>query len=133
MYTALLFRYLGSSVLYGLGVLLMVIPINSVTLRILERMKKYENEAKDARTKRTTEAISNMKLLKLQVCWPGEWRHARQITNVLCSLLQRHGKTILLTTSVHTGKKSCDDICEEALSARSTRLCPMRSHRCFWL
>jgi ABC-type bacteriocin/lantibiotic exporter with double-glycine peptidase domain len=66
MYTTLLFRYLGTSVLWGIGVLLLTIPVNSVTLRILNRMSKFENEAKDARTRRTTEAISNMKLLKLQ-------------------------------------------------------------------
>ena len=66
MYTALLFRYLGPSVLWGIGVLLLVIPLNSATLRILNKMRGFENEAKDARTKRTIEAISNMKLLKLQ-------------------------------------------------------------------
>ena len=66
MYTSLLFRYLGPSVLWGILVLVMVIPLNSITLRILNRMRRFENEAKDSRTKRTTEAISNMKLLKLQ-------------------------------------------------------------------
>lgn len=67
IYTTLLFRYLGPSVLWGIGVLLTIIPLNSVTLRVLNRMRRLENAAKDARTKRTTEAISNMKLLKLQV------------------------------------------------------------------
>jgi ABC transporter transmembrane region len=66
MYTSLLFKYLGPSVLWGIGVLLLVIPMNSLTLRILNQMRRSENEAKDARTKRTSEAISNMKLLKLQ-------------------------------------------------------------------
>ena len=44
----------------------MTIPTNSATLRILFRLGKYEVEAKDARTKRTSEAVTNMKLLKLQ-------------------------------------------------------------------
>lgn len=66
VYTSLLFRYLGPSVLWGIGVLLLVIPLNSITLGILNKMRRFENEAKDARTRRTTEAISNMKLLKLQ-------------------------------------------------------------------
>lgn len=66
IYTSLLFKYLGPSVLWGIGVLLLTIPINSVTLRILNQLSKYENEAKDKRTKRTAESISNMKLLKLQ-------------------------------------------------------------------
>ena len=66
IYTTLLFRYLGPSVLYGMAVLLLTIPVNSIALRILNRLSRYENEAKDARTKRTTESISHMKLLKLQ-------------------------------------------------------------------
>eukprot|EP00934_Nitzschia_sp_Nitz4_P003775 Nitzschia sp. Nitz4//scaffold11_size288233//93698//98312//NITZ4_000757-RA/size288233-snap-gene-0.43-mRNA-1//-1//CDS//3329534023//3765//frame0 len=66
MYTTLLYRYLGRSVLYGLAVLLTVIPLNSVTLRILDRLSKSENEARDARTKRTAESINNMLLLKFQ-------------------------------------------------------------------
>jgi ATP-binding cassette subfamily C (CFTR/MRP) protein 1 len=66
IYTTLLFKYLGPSVLWGIGVLLLTIPINAVTLRILNRLSKYEIEAKDARTKRTAESIGNMKLLKLQ-------------------------------------------------------------------
>lgn len=35
-------------------------------------MSRYENEAKDARTKRTSESIANMKLLKLQA-WEGSF------------------------------------------------------------
>ena len=71
IYTTLLYRLLGPSVLYGLAVLLLTIPVNSITLRILNRMSRYENEAKDARTKRTSESIANMKLLKLQA-----WEHS---------------------------------------------------------
>jgi hypothetical protein len=66
VYTLLLFRYLGPSVLWGIGVLLLVIPLNCITLGILNKMRRFENEAEDARTRRTTEAISNKKLLKLQ-------------------------------------------------------------------
>ena len=44
----------------------MVIPLNSITLRVLDRLSRLENEAKDARMKRTSESITNMKLLKLQ-------------------------------------------------------------------
>jgi ABC-type multidrug transport system fused ATPase/permease subunit len=40
--------------------------LNSITLRLLDRLTQRENEAKDARTKRTTESIKNMKLLKVQ-------------------------------------------------------------------
>ena len=66
VYTSLLYRYLGKSVFWGIAVLLLTIPVNSISLRILNRLSKYENEAKDARTKRTAESIFHMKLLKLQ-------------------------------------------------------------------
>ena len=69
IYTTLLYRYLGTSVLYGIAVLLTTIPVNSVVLRILNKLTKQENAAKDERFKRTTEAISNMKLLKLFGGW----------------------------------------------------------------
>ena len=58
---------MGPSVLWGIGVLLLTIPMNAITLRVLNRLRKQENLAKDARNKRTTECISNMKILKLQV------------------------------------------------------------------
>ena len=67
IYTSLLIRYLGPSALYGIFVLLCTIPLNAVTLRILTRLRKKENLAKDARNKKTTECIMNMKLMKLQV------------------------------------------------------------------
>lgn len=87
IYTGLLFKYLGPSVLYGIAVLLLTIPFNSFTLRVLNRLSKYENEAKDARTKRTSESIANMKLLKLQG-W--EQRFAEDIRSHRCDELQRH-------------------------------------------
>lgn len=87
IYTSLLFKYLGPSVLWGIGVLLLTIPINAITLRILNRLSKYEIEAKDARTKRTAESIGNMKLLKLQG-W--EKRFADDIQGHRNEELRRH-------------------------------------------
>ena len=87
MYTALLFNYLGPSVFYGIAVLLVAIPVNSITLRILNRLSKLELEAKDARTKRTSEAIANIKLLKLQG-W--EQQFASQIRDHRQDELKRH-------------------------------------------
>jgi ABC-type multidrug transport system fused ATPase/permease subunit len=65
IYIGLLYRYLGPSVLWGLGILLTTIPMNALTLRLLNRLNKKEIMAKDARMKKTTESISNMQLLKL--------------------------------------------------------------------
>jgi len=66
IYTYLLFQCLGSSVAWGLAVLLSVIPTNSIVLRISDRLARLENEARSARTKRTNESITHMKLLKVQ-------------------------------------------------------------------
>ena len=65
IYIALLYKFLGTSVIWGLGVLLTTIPINALTLRMLNRLGLKEIEAKDARMKKTTESVSNMQLLKL--------------------------------------------------------------------
>ncbi|KAG7349488.1 multidrug ABC transporter permease/ATPase [Nitzschia inconspicua] len=72
MYIFLLFQYLGPSVWYGVAVLSTVIPISAVILRILDHFAQYEDVAKRARTKRTNESISNMKLLKVQ-SWEDEF------------------------------------------------------------
>jgi len=89
IYTALLYRYLGPPVIWGIGVLLTTIPINSLTLRMLRRLTREEYEAKDARTKRTTECISSMKLLKLQ-SW--EDFFARDVQEHREEELKRHTK-----------------------------------------
>jgi ABC-type multidrug transport system fused ATPase/permease subunit len=87
IYTYLLFQCLGSSVAWGLAVLLTVIPVNSVVLRISDRLSRRENEAKSARTKRTNESITHMKLLKLQ-SWEKEF--AKDIEGHRRDELDRH-------------------------------------------
>jgi len=87
IYTYLLFQCLGSSVAWGLAVLLSVIPANSVVLRISDRLSRLENEARSARTKRTNESITHMKLLKLQ-SWENEF--ARDIEQHRHDELSRH-------------------------------------------
>ena len=67
IYTALLYRFLGTPVLLGVMVLLTTIPLNAITLRILNRLNLKETVAKDERMKKTTESIVNMTLLKLLV------------------------------------------------------------------
>jgi ABC-type multidrug transport system fused ATPase/permease subunit len=66
IFSGLLFKYLGPSVLWGISVLLLTIPTNALCLRVLKQLSKSESEARDSRTKKTAEAITNMKLLKLQ-------------------------------------------------------------------
>jgi ABC-type multidrug transport system fused ATPase/permease subunit len=66
IYVALLYKYLGPPVLYGVMVLLTTIPINAITLRLLNRLNRKETLSKDARMRKTTESLVNMSLLKLQ-------------------------------------------------------------------
>ncbi|GKY99326.1 hypothetical protein MPSEU_000887600 [Mayamaea pseudoterrestris] len=87
VYTTLLYQYLGPPVFWGIGVLLLTIPTNSVVLRVLNRISRLENEARDARTRRTSESISNMKLLKLQG-WENNF--AQDIRNSRTQELKRH-------------------------------------------
>lgn len=87
MYTSLLYRFLGPCILWGILVLLVTIPVNSFALRILNRLSKYENEAKDSRTKRTSESINNMKILKLQG-W--EQKFADDINKYRAEELRQH-------------------------------------------
>ncbi len=89
IYIALLYKFLGKSVFWGLGVLLTTIPINALTLRILNRLSVKEIEAKDARMKRTTESVSNMQLLKL-MSWENIF--ARDIQSQRDEELRRHTK-----------------------------------------
>lgn len=72
-----------------MAVLLTIIPLNSVTLRVLDRLARGENEARDARTKRTKESINNMKLLKVQG-W--EKQFADDIERHRIDELNRHKK-----------------------------------------
>ena len=65
IYVTLLHRLLGRPVLYGVGVLLATIPLNAVTLRILNRLNRAELAAKDRRMGKTTESVAGMLLLKL--------------------------------------------------------------------
>merc|ERR1740139_2177242 len=72
VYSCLLYNFLGSSVFWGISVLLLSIPLNGLTLRYSDRLSQMENAARDSRTKLTSEAISNMELLKLQN-WENEF------------------------------------------------------------
>ena len=67
--------------------LLLTIPTNAFCLRILNRLGIRELEAKDLRTKKTSEAITNMKLLKLQA-W--EKHFEKGIETARKEELQRH-------------------------------------------
>lgn len=85
IYTALLYRFMGPSILYGIGVLIAVIPINMLMLRILHRLLIAETDAREARTKLTAESIRNMKILKLL-----SWDTTERIEQFRRTELRRH-------------------------------------------
>ena len=89
IYTALLLKYMGASALWGIGALLLTIPMNAATLRILNKLRRKENIAKDARNKKSAECISNMKILKL-LGWENEFSAAIKATR--SEELRRHMK-----------------------------------------
>lgn len=71
----------------GISVLLLTIPTNALCLRVLNKLSKYESEAKDVRTRKTVEAITNMKLLKLQA-WEREFE--KKIEDARKEEIKRH-------------------------------------------
>ena len=93
IYISLLLHFLGKSVLLGLSVLLLTIPVNFFTLRTLNKLRKEELASKDARTRLINEAIANMKTLKLHG-W--EESFAAEIQKVRKEELKRHKKAGLL-------------------------------------
>lgn len=65
MYTALLYKFLGKAVFYGVSVLLITIPLNAALLSHLTSLSLKETTARQARTQRTTESLRSIQLLKL--------------------------------------------------------------------
>lgn len=62
---ALLYRFLGWAMLAGFAVMILVTPFNGLVVVFNNKFEKQQMEAKDARTRLTTEIIDNMKSIKL--------------------------------------------------------------------
>ncbi|KYG44268.1 hypothetical protein M433DRAFT_312776 [Acidomyces richmondensis BFW] len=62
---ASLYQLLGVSMFAGLGVMLLMIPINGFIARISKTLQKRQMKNKDARTRLMTEILNNMKSIKL--------------------------------------------------------------------
>ena len=60
-----LYQLLGVSMFAGVGVMLLMIPINGFIARISKRLQKRQMKNKDARTRLMTEILNNMKSIKL--------------------------------------------------------------------
>ena len=62
---ALLFFYIGLSFMAGLGVFFLAFVINTFISRIQSRLQKDYMKKQDSRVSATTEALNNIKMLKL--------------------------------------------------------------------
>ncbi|KAF2841494.1 multidrug resistance-associated protein 1 [Patellaria atrata CBS 101060] len=62
---ASLYQLLGPSMLAGVGVMILMIPLNGFIARIMKTLQKQQMTNKDARTRLMTEILNNMKSIKL--------------------------------------------------------------------
>ena len=62
---ASLYQLVGISMLAGVGVMLVMIPINGLIARIMKGLQKTQMKNKDSRTRLMTEILNNMKSIKL--------------------------------------------------------------------
>jgi len=60
-----LYQLVGPSMFAGLGVMILMIPINGVLAKISKNLQKKQMVNKDARTRLMTEILNNMKSIKL--------------------------------------------------------------------
>ena len=60
-----LYQLMGVSALAGVGVMILMIPINGFIARISKTLQKRQMKNKDARTRLMTEILNNMKSIKL--------------------------------------------------------------------
>lgn len=60
-----LYQLVGFSMLAGVGVMILMIPINGLIARLMKTLQKEQMSNKDARTKLMTEILNNMKSIKL--------------------------------------------------------------------
>ena len=60
-----LYNLVGYSMLAGVGIMILSIPMNGVLARYMKRLQKVQMKNKDSRTRLMTEILNNMKSIKL--------------------------------------------------------------------
>lgn len=63
--TISLYQLLGVSMLAGIGVMLIMVPVNGLVAQLMKRLQIAQMKNKDARTRLMTEILNNMKSIKL--------------------------------------------------------------------
>ena len=64
---ASLYQLVGVSMLAGIGVMIIMIPINGVIAKVMKNLQKKQMKTKDARTRLMTEILNNMKSIKVRL------------------------------------------------------------------
>ncbi|KAF1981153.1 ABC transporter family protein [Aulographum hederae CBS 113979] len=62
---ASLYQLVGLSMLAGVGIMIIMIPINGLIARLMKTLQKKQMKNKDSRTRLMTEILNNMKSIKL--------------------------------------------------------------------
>ena len=78
---ASLYQLVGWSMLAGVGVMILMIPINGVIARIMKSLHKSQMKNKDSRTRLMTEILNNMKSIKLYAWGQAFMNKLRYIRN----------------------------------------------------
>ncbi len=60
-----LYQLVGWSMLAGIGVMLVMIPVNGIIARMMKRLQKQQMKYKDSRSRLIAEIVNNMKSIKL--------------------------------------------------------------------
>lgn len=61
---ASLYQLVGLSMLAGIGVMIVMIPVNGVIAKVMKNLQKRQMKTKDARSRLMTEILNNMKSIK---------------------------------------------------------------------
>ena len=81
---ASLYQLVGISMLAGVGVMVIMIPINAVIAKIMKNLQKKQMKTKDARTRLMTEILNNMKSIKVSDCMSAGLEPIADHTIALC-------------------------------------------------
>lgn len=119
MYTALLYRFLGPAVWYGVAVYGIAIPLNAGILRVLTSLARKETEARQLRTQRTTESLRSIQLLKL-LSWDAA-PDIRSARNQELALHEKRGVVRAVNTAIANAVPAMVLVVTMAAYARSNQ------------
>ena len=63
---ASLYQLVGVSMLAGIGVMIVMIPVNGLIAKVMKNLQKKQMRTKDARSRLMTEILNNIKSIKVR-------------------------------------------------------------------